>query len=403
MRRLIRVCSLAIAFLPAGVAVADDVPPLVHPLYVHLPDAQESDASRRAFTAAATRIGLKPVEVVDVPAPPPPKAPDLLKIALINSQKLAFDDVRRDLDAAVAEIAATGGAGLSTDQLSDVYLHRAMAIARADWNATAAAPPTEARTRAYADYLRAATRTPGRTLNPRELPPQVVADFERAADEVRRRGRGTLVVKGSANAEVTLDGGAPTPVAGGITFRDLAYGEHLIHVDEIGRAPWGATVMFDAPSLDLEIPPRAALALEDATAATHARRMGARFALVAEPKGGPGAPIALRLVDDAGMQRDAALVRAGAEPGLLDAAVMRLDEQARRIAQVPAGDAPAPPTAAAPSGQLGPPVLLSEPRPKARFSDDPAAWARDHWPLLTAAGTLVLSAIILGAAVSSDR
>jgi hypothetical protein len=48
-------------------------------------------------------------------------------------------------------------------------------------------------------------------------------------------------------------------------------------------------------------------------------------------------------------------------------------------------------------------VLLSEPRPKARFSDDPAAWARDHWPLLTAAGTLVLSAIILGAAVSSDR
>jgi hypothetical protein len=403
MRRLIRICSLAIALLTARGAVADDVPPLVHPLYVHLPDAQESDATRRAFTAAATRIGLKPVEVVDVPAPPPPKAPDLVKIALINSQKLAFDDVRRDLDAAVAEIVATGGAGLSTDQLSDAYLHRAMAIARADWNATAAAPPTEARTRAYEDYLRAATMTPGRTLNPREFPPQVVADFERAAGEVRRRGRGTLVVKGSANAEVTLDGGAPTPVAGGITFRDLAYGEHLIHVDEIGRAPWGATVVFDAPSLDLEIPARAALGLEDATAATHARRMGARFALVAEPKGGPGAPIALRLVDEAGMQRDAALVSAGAEPGLLDAAVMRLDEQARRIAQVPAGDAPAPPTAAAPSGPLPPPVLLSAPRPKARFSDDPAAWARDRWPLLTAAGALVLSAILLGAAVSSDR
>jgi hypothetical protein len=403
MPRFTGIFSLAIALSNAGVAAADDGPPLVHPLYVHLPDAQESDATRRAFTAAATRIGLKPVEVVDVPAPPPPKAPDLLKIALINSQKLAFDDVRRDLDAAVAEIVATGGAGLSTDQLSDVYLHRAMATARADWNATAAAPPTEARTRAYEDYLRAATMTPGRTLNPREVPPQAVADFARAAEEVRRRGRGTLVVKGTATAEVTLDGGAPTPVAGGVTFRDLAYGEHLIHVDEIGRTPWGATVVFDAPSLDLEIPARAALALEDATAATHARRMGARFALVAEPKGGPGAPIALRLVDDGGMQRDAALVKAAAEPGLLDAAVMRLDEQARRIARVPAGDAPAPPTAAAPSGELAPPVLLSTPRPKARFSDDPAAWARDRWPLLTATGALVLSAILLGAAVSSDR
>jgi hypothetical protein len=307
------------------------------------------------------------------------------------------------LDTAAAEVAATGGAGLSTDQLSDLYLHRAMAIARADWNATAASPPTDARTRAYEDYLRAATMTPGRTLNPRELPPQAVADFERAAEEVRKRGRGTLVVKGSANAEVALDGGALTPVAGGVTFRDLAYGEHLIHVEEIGRVPWGTTVVFDAPSRDLEIPSRAALALEDATAATHARRMGARFALVAEPKGGPGAPIALRLIDEAGMQRDAALVKGGAEPGLLDAAVMRLDEQARRIAQVPPGDAPAPPTVMTATGDLAPPVLLSPVRTKARFNDDPLAWARDRWPLLTASGVLILSAFVLVAAVSSDR
>jgi hypothetical protein len=395
--------AVAVALLPSRRAAAAGAPPLVHPIYVHLPDTQENATIQRLFTAAATRIGLRPVEVVDVPAPPPPKAPDLLKIALINSQKLAFDDMRRDLDAAAAEVAATGGAGLSTDQLSDLYLQRAMAVARADWNATAAAPPSDARTQAYADYLRAATMTPGRKLNPRELPPQAVADFERAAEEIRRRGRGTLLVRGSASAEVALDGGALTPVAGGITFRDLAYGEHLVHVEEIGRAPWGATVVFDAPSLDLDIPPRAPLALDDATAATHARRMGARFALVGEPKGGPGAPIGLRLVDEAGMQRDATLVTGGAESGLLDAAVMRLDEQARRIAQVPAEDAPAPPTANGPPTQLGPAVLLSAPREKARFGDDPAAWARDRWPLLTAAGALVLTAILLGAAVASDR
>src|SRR6185503_11264716 len=244
MRRSVSLLLWSLAVFGAGPAAAADPPALVHPLYVHLPDAPENDALRQKFTAAALRIGLRPVEVVDVPAPPIPRAPDLLKIALINSQKMAFDDVRRDLDAAAAEIVATGGAGLSADQLSDVYLHRAMATARADWNATAAAPPTEARTQAFTDYLRAATMTPGRTLNPRELPPQAVADFERAADEIRRRGRGTLVVKGSANAEVTLDGGAPMPVAGGVSFRDLGFGEHLIHVEEVGRAPWGATVVF---------------------------------------------------------------------------------------------------------------------------------------------------------------
>jgi hypothetical protein len=162
-------------------------------------------------------------------------------------------------------------------------------------------------------------------------------------------------------------------------------------------------VTFGAPSLDLDIPPRAPLALDDATAAAHARRMGARFALVAEPKGGPGSPVALRLVDDTGTQRDAALIATSSEVGLLDAAVMRLDEQARRIAQTPAGDAPAPPTATEAPASLGPPILLTPPRTRARLADDPAAWARDHWPLLTAAGAVVLSAIILGAAVAADR
>src|SRR5262249_30264802 len=157
-----------------------------------------------AFTAAAGRYKLRPVEVVDVPAPPPPRGPDLIKIGIINTLKLSFADALRDLDAAAAEAASGGGAGLATEQPSDLYLYRAMATARVAGKATAAAPPTEARTRAAADYLRAATMTPGRTLNPRELPPQAVADFERAAADVRQKPRGTLVVTGSADAQVAL-------------------------------------------------------------------------------------------------------------------------------------------------------------------------------------------------------
>ena len=402
MRRSPYLLVLHVGLCLSSRARADE-PPLVHPLYVHLPDAAEDDAFRRAFTDAAERYKLRPVEVVDVPSLPPPRAPDLLKIAAINVQKLAFADALRDLDAAVTEVAATGGAGLSTDQLFDLYLYRAMATARADWNATADAPATEARARAYADYLRAATVAPARTVNPKELPPQVIADFARAAEEVRQRPRGTLAVRGSADAQVALDGGPLLPVAGGVTFRDLAYGEHLLYVEEIGFQPWGTAVTFNTPSLDLDIPPRTPLGLDDAVAAAHARRMGARFALVAEPKGGPGSGALLRLVDASGTTRDSATLSSHREAGLIDAAVMRLDEQARRLAQVPESDKAAPPTPALTASELSPAILLTPPATKTRFQDDPIAWARDHWPLLTAAGTLVLSAVVLGVAVASDR
>jgi hypothetical protein len=86
---------------------------------------------------------------------------------------------------------------------------------------------------------------------------------------------------------------------------------------------------------------------------------------------------------------------------MIDAAVMRLDEQARRIAQAtPPGDA-AMPSATEPAN-LAPPLLLSAPGPRPTFEQDPVAWARDHWPLLTAVGALVLSTAILGAASGSD-
>src|SRR6187455_1664152 len=124
---------LAVALLTlvaARGARADEPLPLVHPIYVHLPDAPEEDALRRAFTAASARYKLHPVEVVDVPAPPAPRAPELLKAGIVNTQKIAFGEALRDLDAAATEVASTGGAGLSTDELSDLYLNRAIATAR---------------------------------------------------------------------------------------------------------------------------------------------------------------------------------------------------------------------------------------------------------------------------------
>jgi hypothetical protein len=393
----------AAALAPARAARAEDPLPLVHPLYVHLPDAPEEDALRRSFTAAAARYKLHPVEVVDAAAPPAPRAPDLLKTGIINTQKIAFGEALHDLDAAAAEVATTGGAGLSTDDLSSLYLNRAIATARADWNATAATPPTDARTHAYADYLRAATLTPTRKLNTHETPPQAVADFARAVAEVQQRPRGTLTVAGSADAQVAFDGAPPIPVAGGVVFRDVVNGDHVIRVEELGHVGWGAVVAVNQPAMDVAIPPRALLGLDGATAAAHARRMGARFALVLEPKGGPRAPIGVRLIDASGQERDAVLVSPGSEAGLIDSAVMRLDEAARRLAQADAQAGTQPAFAPAPDAALAPPVLLAQPTAKAKLGDDPAAWARDHWPLLTAVGVVLLSSIVLGAAVSGDR
>ena len=397
------------ALISTAAARAEDAVPLVHPIFAHLPDAPENDRARQDFAAAASRYHLTPVEVVDVSSPPPPHGPDDARLGILNVQKLAFAEALRNLDAAATEVTATGGAGFSTSELADLYLNRAMARAHADWKAGAADPPTDDRTRAYEDYLRAATLAPERAPNARELPPQALADLQRALDEVHKRPRGTLVVKGAAGALISLDGGSLMPLDGGVTFQDLINGEHLVRVEQTGFAPWGAAIPFGQPTMEIEVPARAALALDAATAAAHARRMGARFALVATPKGGPGAPVELALIDSSNAaSRDAALVSTRGEAGPLDAAVMRLDEEARRLVleqQAARGGAPLPPVATndGAAAALGPPLLLAPVPVKARFRDDPAAWARDRWPLLTAIGVFALTTVVLGAVVASDR
>jgi hypothetical protein len=401
-------CAASCALSLVSLTARADNAPLVHPIYAHLPDAPENDSARQLFTAAATRYNLRPVEVVDVPAPPAPHAPENVRMGILNTQKLAFTEAVHDLDAAAAEVATTGGAGLTAAELGDLYLFRAMATARADWNAQPGAAPTEARTKAFDDYLRAATLTPNRTLNEREMPPQVVADFKRAQEIVHKRPVGTLIVKGPADAQVALDGGPLMPIAGGLSIHDVSFGEHPVRVEQIGYATWGTVVPFGQPSVELDVPARAALTLDDATAAAHGRRMGARFALVAAAKGGPGSPVEISLVDTGtGARRDSALVPTTGEAGQIDAAVMRLDEEARRVTleqQTAAGGAAPPPLAAEPTaGSMGPPLLLTPAPSRASFRDDPAAWARDHWPLLTAIGVVTLTAIVLTAAVSSDR
>jgi hypothetical protein len=325
----------------------------------------------------------------------------------VKVTKLSFDEALPELDAADAEVAATGGAGLSPADLSDLYLHRGWATARATWKSNAAPETADAnpgRAKAFEEYVRAAVFAPDRNLNPRELPPQVVADFARAVVEVRARPRATLVVTGDADAQVSLDGAAATPVAGGASFAGVVFGEHLLSVEELGRARWGTRVTVSAAKVEQVIPARAALGLDDMVAAQHARRMGARFALVGERKPGPGARVELRLVDLEGKKRDAALVSTSGDVlGTIDASVMRLDEEARRIVQMELanGTVVNSPGVVPPQPGQPAPVLIAPPRHKATLQEDPAAWARDRWPLLTAVGVLVGTAFVLTIAAAN--
>ena len=315
-------------------ARADEPLPLVHPIYVHLPDAPEEDAAaprvharrRRATSCAPSRSSTSRRR-------PRRARPSCVKAGVVKTQKIAFGEALHDLDAAAAEVATTGGAGLSTDELSDLYLYRAIATARADWNATARRAADRRRARAPTTTTCAPpTLAPARTLNPREMPPQAVADFARAVAEVRQRPRGTLTV-----ARLRRRAG----VAG---RRRADAGRRRRHASRprLRRAPdprrgarahagWGAVVAFNRADPGRRHPrargagarrrDRRGARAPDGRAVRAGRRAEGRAAARRS---------ALRLVDATGQDATPCWCRPATRRGLIDAAVMRLDEAARR-------------------------------------------------------------------------
>ncbi len=375
----------------------------VHPIYaaVSVDSPQDRDARRR-FGEAAAKFGLGTVETVDIPGPPEPKAQALLRAGMAAVEVLRFDEAQVALDAAAAEVANTGAAGLSPAELADLFLFQATALQKADWKDlptpfTDIAPPG-----AKDAYLRAATLTPERVLPPRQFRPLVVASWQKAVAEIQARPRGAILVRAAPSAQISIDGGAA--LLSPAVAQNLPYGDHVIRGEDLGRKPWVVVVSLSLPTLEVDMPETPALALDPADAAAHARRMGASFGLVASLKRGAALDLQLSLIDArTGTQRDATVVPLGGDAGtggLLEATVMRLDEQARKDEVRGQGrDAEA----------TGPPfgLALAPPAPAPatdapRLSSDPVGWARAHWPLVTAVGACVGTALILGLVVAHD-
>src|SRR5687768_9473790 len=83
-------------------------PPTSHPIYVSAEGASFDDQARDRFRQAAAKLGLGPVETVDLPTPPKPQAPAAVTAGCAKVRELAFDDGRALLLSALAEVNETG-------------------------------------------------------------------------------------------------------------------------------------------------------------------------------------------------------------------------------------------------------------------------------------------------------
>jgi hypothetical protein len=397
------VVSALLALGASGVAAAAPQVPnapsvtTIHPVYA-ASDVPQSDVAHKAFTAAVGRHQMGPVEVIDIPGPPDPRAKGLLATGRTAVEAKRFADAEVALRAAANEAQATGAAGLTSAELSDVFLYLGMALQQADWK-DPPAPVTEITPGAAREaYLRAAVLAGDRVLLPRQFPPLAIASWQLAQAEVKKRPRSNLIVRVPETALVSIDGGELR--SGLLPALDLVQGEHWVRVEDPGRRRYGAMVVLNEPSREIEVEAQPVLSLPAAPAAAQARREGAAFALLAELKPGRPSMIQLRLLHAANAeQRDSALVPVS-DAAALEAAVVHLDEVARRQRF---GESTAAVISAPALGEIA--LAPVDARPigvNERLSDSPRAWLKTRWPVLTAVGVAVGAALVLGVMVAHD-
>jgi hypothetical protein len=393
-RLFLQSALLSVLALQSSLARAEAPQPgrLIHPLWASTPDAPWDSEARVRFQINLRKMNLGIMETVDVARPPAPRAAALLQEGQAAVEKQQFEKAREVLDAAVAEAISTGAAGLSREQLADLFLYQGMAIQKADWK-DLPAPPTEiAPPEARQAYLRAAVFAPDRVLVPRRFPPLAIASWQKAIAEVNSRPRATLIVRAPERAQIFLDGGAAQ--SGPASLKDVPMGEHFVRVEEVGFLPWGTLLGLTKTTLEIDRPPVAPLVFDDKEAAAHARRMNTSFALYAQLHMAAQPQVELHLVDaQTGQQRDATVLPfdSTGDHGEMLAALMKLDERARTLdlerreaakSVLPLTKAPPPPSA---------PISLR---------NDPEGWFNRRWPLVAAIGVAALSCVVLGIAAS---
>jgi hypothetical protein len=390
-----RLCLLFATAVP----VAANAQPITHPLWATTPDATWDAPARAQFEAALAKRGLGPPEVVHVERPRTAPAVDLLAQGMGALRASAYDKAAALLGEAAIQALATGGAGLGPGQPASLFFHQAMAIQLAS-GATYSEPFTDITPpAAKTAYLRAAVLGGGPSLDEAASQPLVEASWRMAKALAAARPRCALTVNAHPRAKVSIDGRAFQPSPASVS--GLSSGEHFVLVEEPGHAPWSTTVDIGAAVAAFDVPATPLLTYDAASAASHARAKGAGFALVGQLHLAGKIEIDLRLLDaQTGELRASTAVplAEGPESPDLVAAVLRLDEMA--------GQADLARRATARDGKGR--VLLAAPPPRTaatdgpQFSGDTKGWLRQHWPLATAVGAAVGTALALGIVVAKD-
>ncbi|MCB9560761.1 MAG: hypothetical protein H6708_10180 [Kofleriaceae bacterium] len=307
-------------------------------------------AARDRLAARARAAGLAWLDLSPKPAPASDAA-GRLRAGIDAYDELRWNDAHGALDDAAAEAWRTGAAGLTTAELADVFLYRALVDTQLG-----------DATHAWDDLVRAATIAPARTLDPLRFPTRAVEAFDRARTAAAALPRAVLAIDAPGCAS-RIDGGEAARL-------EVIHGEHAVQVACPGRAPWGARVVV-AGDLTVTPPPDDARPPDDAAWATVAAERGAAAVLAATvADDGAGATLVLRVVPAhgaPGRRTSIALTGDDHDAAAIDAAVDRV-----LLAPVTGGPAAATP------------------------------WWKSRW-LWAAAGAAVTAAVIVPLTIGGDR
>ena len=205
-------------------------------------------------------------------SPTPPAAIETAKIlqrGIDAYDALHYDEARAALDQARDLVDRTGAAGLSTAQLSDLFLYRGLVRVQ-----------TGDATGAWDELVAAVVVAPERVLDAGRFPPNIVELFERARDETRhKRPPADLQIAVPPGCTAYVDGVAATGKL------SLIAGLHWARTECIDRVPWGSRVDLPTSGLSVRADPLPYAPPPDADALVQARVSLAHAVIIAEVHG----------------------------------------------------------------------------------------------------------------------
>ncbi len=212
--------------------------------------------SDTAARAGASYVDASP-EAVPLPDPRP-----LIKRGIAAYGSLEFDAALTALDAAAGIVDQTGAALVDATALGDLFLHRALTHTQRGEDS-----------RAWDDFLAAASIDPTRVLDPAGFPPRAVERFAAGARPARRHAAraGQARRPGELPGARGRRGGRPRGEL------ELAFGRHWLDAACDGRAPVRHRLVVDRAAMEaatagpeIKPPDDAALLIQARSAAARA-------------------------------------------------------------------------------------------------------------------------------------